>query len=101
MSKSLKQQTISKGQKPVQHVVHASTQSNPPSKRKQPFNHNPFRRPWRLLTPSPSRLRSRSRSRPPQQLESDDQESMDDSNHLLPHQHQSDDNSSEQEVMEK
>ena len=39
------------------------------------FNHNPFRRPWRLSTPSPSRARSRSRSRPPQQTEPDDQES--------------------------
>ena len=70
-----KQQTI-KGQKAVQHVVRASTQSNPLSKRKQLFfNHKPFRRPWRLSTPSPSRARSRSRSRPPQQTEPDDQES--------------------------
>ncbi len=75
MSKSPVKQQINKGQKAVQHVVRASTQSNPLSKRKQLFNHNPFRRPWRLSTPSPSRARSRSRSRPPQQTEPDrDQE---------------------------
>ena len=118
-----KQQTI-KGQKSVQHVVRLPRESSHPSKRKHTFNHNPFRRPWRLSTPSPSRARSRSRSRPPQQTEPDDQESpggpdrnlpsftpgeetdencdqqgndMDDSNHLLPHQYQSDENSSDQE----
>jgi hypothetical protein len=71
MFKFLKQQ-INKGQDPVQHVVHLPRESSHPSKRKRTFNHNPFRRPWRLLTPLPSRLRSRSRSRPPQQSESDD-----------------------------
>jgi len=46
MSNKLTQQQTIKGQNPVQHVVRASTQSNPLSKRKRMFNHNP-RRPWR------------------------------------------------------
>ena len=74
MSKSPVKQQINKGQKDVQHVVRLPRESSHPSKRKQLFNHNPFRRPWRLSTPSPSRARSRSRSRPeaPQQSKSDD-----------------------------
>jgi len=59
--------------------VRLSRESSHPSKRKHTFNHKPFRRPWRMSTPSPSRARSRSRSlsrsRPPQQTEPDDQES--------------------------
>ncbi len=64
-SKKRTQQKTIKGQKPVQHVVPASTQSNPLSKCKQLFNHNP-RRPWRSPVPSPlltPRLRSCSHSR--------------------------------------